>query len=214
MKHVMMLGFLGIAVLFTSLNCAGQDSVIVLPKPVQTGGMPLMDALKIRKSQRNLSSEKLSDQTVSNLLWAAWGITREDGRRTAPSARNAQEIDIYILMESGAYLFDAKTHTLKLQAAGDHRDLAGKQEYPKKAAMTLVYVVNYSKQSKNDKETKKRYAAVDTGFISQNVYLFCASENLGTVILGMIDAPAIAKRLNLTTDQEVMYTQPVGKLEK
>lgn len=189
-----------------SFHAMAQD--IELPTPATTGGKPLNEALKERKSLRDYSDKELTPQQLSNLLWAANGITREDGRRTAPTARNAQEIELYIILKDGVYLYqDTK---LKLVLKEDIRKLAGKQPFTWAAPVNIVYVADYEKQWDTTPEIKRQYAAVDSGFIAQNVYLHCASEGMACVFRGMIDAEALHKKLGLPATKEVLYGQSVG----
>jgi SagB-type dehydrogenase family enzyme len=199
------------AVALLSLAAVAQD--IKLPAPRTTGGKPLMEALNERKTTREFSPEKLSPQALSNLLWAAWGINRADGRHTAPSASNRQEIDVYVLMADGAYLYDAKTNTLKGVVAGDLRKQTGAQPFVAEAALNLVYVADMGKMGGND-EARYATASADTGFIAQNVYLFCASEGLGAVVRGSVDRTAVAKALSLRADQRITLGQTVGHIKK
>jgi len=186
-------------------------AVARLPKPKTEGGMPLMEALKKRHSSRRFADRKLSDQVLSDLLWAAFGVNRPDGRRTAPSAVNWQEIDIYVATADGLWLFDAKAHDLKPVLPKDIRALTGRQEFVKNAPVNLVYVADFAKMRKGTPEADKiLYSAADTGFISQNVYLFCASEGLATVVRGLVDRPALAKAIGLREDQRVILAQTVG----
>lgn len=183
----------------------------MLPKPRTEGGMPLMEALQKRRSTRQFSDRALSDQTLSNLLWAAFGVNREDGRRTAPSALNWQEIDIYVIKADGGWLFDARAHALKRVVDKDLRALAGTQAFVKTAPVNLIYVADYSRMGRKVAEADRiETAAADTGFIGQNVYLFAASEGLVTVVRGLIDRPALAKALGLRDDQRIVLGQSVG----
>jgi nitroreductase len=186
---------------------------IKLPAPRTTGGKPLMEALNERKTIREFSPEKLSPQALSNLLWAAWGINRPDGRRTAPSASNRQEIDVYVLASDGAYVYDAKANTLKSVLAGDVRKQSGAQPFVTEAALNLIYVADMGKMGGND-DARYATANADTGFIAQNVYLFCASEGLGTVVRGSVDRAGMAKTLNLRPDQRITLAQTVGHIKK
>ncbi len=179
---------------------------IKLPEPQKTGGMPLMEALNARQTQRTFSAKPLSEQQLANLLWAAFGINRPDGKRTAPSARNMQEIQIYAALPSGLYLYQAKSNTLERILAQDIRAQTGKQPFVKTAPVTLIFVSDYDRM-KNQSEF---YSAVDTGYISQNVYLFCASEKLHTVVLGSVDKEALQAAMKLTPNQHIILTQPVG----
>ena len=184
---------------------------IALPAPVMDGGKPLMNVLKARSSAREYGTEALPQQTLSNLLWAAWGANRPDGRRTAPSASNRQEIDIYVTLPSGAYVWDAKANVLNPVAPGDHRAGTGTQPFPATAALNLVYVADMSKVSRpaTDPQAMLNVGA-DAGFIAENVYLFCASEGLATVVRASIPKEALAKALNLRDTQVIVLAQTVG----
>ena len=208
--------FLTIAVVliiisFMTVSWAAELSAIKLPPPNLNSGKSLMQSLQARKSSRDFSTKKIPVQILSNLLWAACGINRpESGKRTAPSAVNWQEIDIYVAMAEGLYLYNAKEHILKPVLNRDIRALTGKQSFVKEAPVNLIYVADFSKISKADIEEKNLYSAADTGFISQNVYLYCASEGLATVVRGMIDKDALSKSMNLTDNQKIILAQTVG----
>jgi len=203
------LRFLLPVLLIAAVLCSAQEA-IQLPKPQMEGGKPLMQALKERQTGREFSSEKLSPQVLGNLLWAAWGVNRPDGRRTAPSAGNRQEIDIYVTLADGAYVYDAKNHSLQPVAKEDLRGATGKQPFVTAAPVNLVYVADFAKMGKATDENKIFSSAADTGFISQNLYLFCASEGLATVVRGSIDREGLAKVLKLRPDQRASLAQTVG----
>jgi SagB-type dehydrogenase family enzyme len=174
-----------------------------------------MQVLKERKSSREFSLEKLSLQVLSNLIWAASGVNRpESGRRTAPTAANWQEIDIYLAMAEGLYLYDAKSHLLKPVLAEDIRALTGLQPFVKDAPLNLIYVADFSRIGRGTREEKDFFSAADTGFIAQNVYLFCASEGLATVVRANIDKPTLAKTMKLGPDQKITLSQTVGYPKK
>ncbi len=199
------------AILLTVTAFAQDAKTIRLPKPNMSGGKPLMQALKERKSTREFSSKELAPQVLSDLLWAANGINRpESGFRTAPSAHNAQEIDIYVALSDGLYLFDAKAHELRMIASGDLRGLTGKQPFVKEAALNLIYVATFSKLGDRSSEDANFYAATDAGFVSENVYLYCASVGLATVVRGWMDRPVLEKAMKLGPDQKVILAQTVG----
>jgi SagB-type dehydrogenase family enzyme len=188
---------------------------IELPKPQMDGGKPLMQALKDRKTSREFSSEKLPLQTLSNMLWAANGINRPDSKKhTAPTAMNCQEIDIYVALADGLYLYDPNSNMLKAVLAEDIRAATGPQPFVKDAPVNLVFVSDYSKMSRASDEDKAFYSATDTGFISQNVYLYCASEGLATVVRAYVDKPALAKTMKLKDNQKVVLAQTVGYPKK
>jgi len=169
-----------------------------------------MEALKARRSIRAYSARKLSDQTLANLLWAADGVNRDDGKRTAPSAMNWQEVDIYLAAADGIYLYDAKANNLAFLYIYDVRALTGTQPFVKEAPLNLVFVADYAKMGRASDEDKAVLAAADTGFISQNVYLFCASEGLATVVHGGIDRTPLSKVLKLRPEQKIVLAQAVG----
>ncbi len=174
-----------------------------------------MQALLLRQSSREFSTEKIPLQVLSNLLWAANGVNRPDsGKRTAPTATNVQNIDVYAAMEDGLYLYDPAGHTLKLVLKEDVRGDTGKQDFVKEAPLNLIYVADLSKFKRGTDEDKLFYSAAHVGFISQNVYLFCASEGLATVVRGMVDKEALAKRMNLRSDQRIILAQTVGYPKK
>jgi nitroreductase len=200
--------------MFSTLTYGQELKPIKLLEPQTTGGKPLMQALKDRHSSREFSTEKLPLQTLSNLLWAGFGINRPSGQRTAPSAVNWQDIDIYVALEEGLYIYDAKANILNQILAEDIRGLTGMQPFPKTAAVDLIYVSDQSRMTRAEQGQKDLYSAADAAFISQNVYLFCASENLATVVIAMVDKPALAKKMGLKSDQKIMLVQPVGYPKK
>jgi SagB-type dehydrogenase family enzyme len=173
-----------------------------------------MEVLKDRKSTREFGSDTLSPQTLSNLLWAAFGINRPDGRRTAPSAMNWQEISIYVATPASVYVYDAKANVLEPVLAGDYRAATGTQSFVKDAAVNLVYVSDLSKTGGAPSSEAEMYTAADVGFIAQNVYLYCASEGLATVVRGSVDKPALAKTLKLQPQQRIILAQSVGHPKK
>jgi nitroreductase len=182
-----------------------------LPKPKTEGGMPLMEALKNRKSSREFADRSLSDQVLGNLLWAADGVNRPDGHRTAPSAMNWQQIDIYVAKADGLWLFDPNAHALTKVLDKDVREATGTQPFVKTAPVNLVYVADFARLPKNMADADKLFnSAADTGFIAQNVYLYCASEGLSAVVRGLVDKPVCAKAMGLRDDQKIILAQTVG----
>ena len=202
-----------VALLLVPVGLITGQELKPVPTPQTSGGKPLMQVLKERKSVRDFGPEALSKQTISNLLWAAWGINREDGRRTAPSASNRQEIDVYAIMADGAYLYDAQANALKPVTRSDLRKLAGTQPYPADAPLNLIYVADTAKLGGDD-AARLATANADTGFIAQNVYLFCASEGLGTVVRGSVNRDDLGKALNLRAGQRIILAQTVGYAKK
>jgi nitroreductase len=183
---------------------------VQLPKPETDIGRPLMQVLKDRSTTRDFSPKKLPPQLLSNLLWAAFGVNRPDsGKRTAPSAMDWQEIDVYVATADGLYVYDANRNQLNPVLRDDVRSQTGTQSFVKDAPLNLVYVANLVKTSGNTIE-RDMYVAADTGFIAQNVYLFCASESLATVVRGSIDRPALSKIMRLGPDQRIILAQTVG----
>jgi SagB-type dehydrogenase family enzyme len=170
-----------------------------------------MEVLKDRQTTRSFSEKRLPAQVLSNLLWAANGVNRPDsGKRTAPSAMNAQEIDIYVATAEGLHLFEAKEHRLRTILREDIRAQTGGQPFAKQAPVSLVYVADFEKMTKCTDAQRVFYSATDTGFVSQNVYLFCASEGLGTVVHDGVDRASLAPRMKLRPDQKIILAQCVG----
>jgi SagB-type dehydrogenase family enzyme len=183
---------------------------IVLPVPRKEGGMPLMEAISNRRSAREFSRQELPLPMLSNLLWAAYGVNRADGGRTAPSALNVQEIDVYVALPSGAYLYDAPAHSLRLVAGSDLRRVTGYQDFVDEAPLDVVFVADYSRMKLVPAAQRESFASVAAGAISQNLYLFAAGNGLSTVIRAWIDREAIADALGLSHDQQVLLSQTVG----
>ncbi|MBZ5537911.1 MAG: SagB/ThcOx family dehydrogenase [Acidobacteriia bacterium] len=199
-------------VLSSSLPLAQELKPIELPKPQLDGGRALMQVLKERHTTREFSTEKLPAQVLSNLLWAAFGINRpEIGGRTAPSAMNWQEIDLYVATADGLFLYDAKANLLKPIVKEDVRALTGSQSFVKEAPVNLIYVSDLARTNRASSEDRDLYTGADAGFISQNVYLFCASEGLATVVRGSVDRPTLAKVMKLRPEQRIVLAQSVGK---
>lgn len=200
-------GRAAVLALLSVLVCANfgsaQQSAIELPKPQTTGGMPLMQALAQRQTTRAFADKPLSQQMLSNLLWAAFGINRSPdvkpgGGRTAPSAMNRQEVHLYVVMSDGAYIYVAEQNQLRPVVSGDVRAKIA-QGAGAHAAVTIIYVA----------DAKLDYAQVDTGFIGQNVYLFAASEGLNAWIYALHGAD-VAGTLKLPEGMKGLYGQSVG----
>lgn len=183
---------------------------IKLPEVQKTGGMSLMEALQNRQSQRLFSSQDLSLQQMSNLLWAAYGINRPNGYRTVPSARTYHQFDIYIIKPEGWYVYDAQNHALLKMGNEDLREFAGTQPFVQTAPVNLIFVVDYDRMADSDDDFKKFYSATDVGYISQNVYLWCASENIATIVRGQIDKVKAKEVLKLRANQHILLAQTVG----
>ncbi len=187
---------------------------IQLAKPQTTSGNALVNLVAKRASSREFAPDALPVAVLSNLLWAAFGISRPDGKRTAPSARDRQEIDIYVAAPDALFLYDPRGNMLKPVAAVDIRGLTGTQPFVKQAAVNLIYVADTSKMGEMPQEEKMLWMGADTGVIAENVYLFCAAEGLATVLRAMIDRPALAKAMKLRADQVITLSQSVGYPKK
>jgi SagB-type dehydrogenase family enzyme len=203
-------------VLFLCAAVLAQDmKPIELTKPDTTGGKPLMQALKNRHSDREFSADTITLPVLSNLLWAGCGINRpEAGKRTAPSAMNWQEIDIYVATAHGLYRYDPAKHTLQPIVPDDIREQTGVQPYVKEAPINLVYVGDMAKAAKGPDSAKTNLMAADAAFISENIYLFCASEGLATVVRASFDRAILEKAMKLRPDQRVVLAQTVGYPKK
>lgn len=203
-----------IACLFLTLGYsqlyAQPIETIQLPEPQKTGGMSLMEALDNRQSQRSFSSEELTLQQMSNLLWAAYGVNRPNGYRTVPSARTAHEYDIYIIQHDGWYLYDAAKHVMLKMGNENLQQHAGTQDFVQTAPVNLIFVADFDKLASFNEEMATFYAACDVGYISQNVYLYCAAEGLATIVRGQIDKAKAKEVLKLRPNQQVMLAQTVG----
>ena len=184
--------------------------LIELPAPTKCGGKPLLDVLGMRRSTREFRDAELSAQAISNLLWAALGVNRSDGHRTAPSARNWQEIDVYVVLGEGTYLYEPRGHALRTILDRDIRAATGMQDFVGTAPLNLIYVADLARMDAQDRTEQRFYSAIDTGFVAQNVYLFCASEGLATVVRGLVDRKELAKVLRLRPEQRVIAAQTIG----
>ncbi len=192
-----------------SLAHAAELKPIVLPKPQTDGGRPLLQVLRDRKSVREFSTNALSAQTLANLLWAGFGINRpENGHRTAPSAMNCQEIDLYVALADGLFLYDAAANALKPVHARDIRAATGGGAFSKVAPVALILVADQTKMKAKPAD-REFYAAIDAGHISQNVYLFCASEGLAAVVHDL-DRAALGREMSLRPEQRIVIAQAVG----
>ena len=185
-------------------------SAIKLPAPDKTGGLPLMQALAKRRSSREFLRKPLPLPVLSSLLWAAFGVNRRGGGRTAPYALDAQEIDVYVALPDGAYLYDAQALTLRLVAASDLRRITGYQDFVDDAPLDLVLVADHARMRMVPAAQRESFASAAAGAIAENVYLYAASAGLATVIRAWIDRAAIADALGLTHDQQVLLSQTVG----
>lgn len=195
---------------------------IRLPKPEKDGGKSVLAALQVRKTIRNISAKQLPLQVLSNLLWAAFGVNREitsfdKPGRTAPSASNSQEIDLYVALPEGVYIYEAVPHQLNPVVAGDFRARSGRRS-ASTAPVNIFYVVDRNKydlgerqpdRAIGDPEVQKSYYYTDTGFIAQNVYLFAASQDL-VAWFHNCDKENTIKEFKLRPEQSVLFAQSVG----
>jgi SagB-type dehydrogenase family enzyme len=196
-------------VMLSCNNTKTTETVGVLPEPQISGGKPLMLALRDRRTGRDFSDKELSMQQISNLLWAANGINRPaEKRHTAPTAMNKQELEIYVAMKSGVYFFDADNQQLSKVLDTDIRAQIGSQQFHKIAPVNLLIVADLDKVFGND--TTKVYDALDAGYISQNIYLYCASEDLATVAVAMVNRDQVADLLHFTNRKKIILAHPVG----
>lgn len=185
--------------------------ILALPPPHLPREATLAHALEMRRSSREFSGRPLDPATLSGLLWAAWGMNRPATRhRTAPSARNWQEIDLYVVNADGAYLYAPDPPRLKLVSEGDHRAATGLQEFVAGVPVNLVYVADFTRMADASSEDRALYAAIDAGLIAQNVYLYCAATGLACVLRGLVDRERLAPLLHLGSGQRVIVAQSVG----
>lgn len=180
---------------------AQAQDINLLP-PEKTGGKSLLEAVNLRRSERSYVKKAMPAQQLSNLLWVANGFNRDD-KRTVPTAMNRQEMELYVLFDDGIYFYDAKEHSLKSIAKGDFRDALGQPDISNNAALSIVMVADLNKSSIES-------ARISSGYMSQNIYLFAASEGLGTVARGSFKNEDLAKALRLTDKQAIILVQPVG----
>ncbi len=203
----------GVLVLWPFIHSHGSEPLepISLSAPETSDGMPLMQAFSNRRSTKEFTAQAIPSQQLSNLLWAAFGINRpESGKRTAATAVNCQDIDIYVVFEQGAYVYEAKEHRLIPVVNRDLRLLAATQEYAQVAPINLVYVSDHRKMADRFGDKKLIYGAFHAGSISQNVYLYCASAGLGAVVRDSVDRASLKEALGLEDEQVIVMAQSVG----
>lgn len=201
---------LSLLLVAAAVSLLAAEVVVPLPKPEMTGGKSLMEALAARKSSRDFQAgATLTRQELGNLLWCANGYNR-DKMRTAPSAVNAQAIDIYVFDAEGIWLYLPAESALKLVKKGDFRKDTGKQPFVAKAAVNLLFVYDLDKWPRPGK-SDGRWADADAAFCSENIYLYCASAGLKTVVRGMFDEAALRTLLELPKSKLLVLTQSVGK---
>jgi SagB-type dehydrogenase family enzyme len=202
--------FLGVMLMSKAVLAQG-GGVIALPPPQTTGTTPLMQALRSRRSTREFSLRPLPLDVLSTLLWSAIGVNRpESGGRTAPSAHNWQEIEVFVALPDGTYRYDPRDHALRLVVASDLRAATGIQDFVATAPLNLVYVADFGKMVGASAEDRTFYAAAGAGFVAQNVYLYCAAAGLACVVRGLVDRRKLAPALQLPIDQRIVLAQTVG----
>ena len=194
------------------------NEVRMMPDPQIDLAFPLMKALQRRRSKRRWREGNISEQDLSNLLWAACGETfpatkRLKCKRTAPSATNCQDIRLYVILKTGVYRYEERSHQLLKVSDDDLRWHITNQNMLKDAPLGLVYVADYSRMKsylRKDVTRQKLVSGTDTGFISQNVYLYCAAANLSTTIIGLVDRHNLGALMGLAEHEKVVFTQVVG----
>lgn len=187
---------------------------IELPAPRKSGGMPLFNALAQRRSVRAFGPQPIPQELVSDLLWAAFGVNRPaTGDRTAPYWRHVMVIDLYLAIADGVWIYEPKTHALLPCSKDDIRKETGMQDFVASAPLELLYVA-HGERMDVPAEDRRLYASVDAAFIGQNVYLFCASEGLGSVFRGSFDQAKLARLMRLADQQFVTFVQTVGYSSK
>lgn len=176
-----------------------------LPAPQTTGGAPMMEVMAQRQSQRDIDpTSNVSRQDLSNILWAAWGITH-DGKHTVATAMNRQELVLYVITATEISRFNPETNTLTVVNRGDFRDVVGRQDFAKTAPLNIALVVD------TDKQARAEFQAYTTGAASQNIYLYCAQAGLKTVVRAMLNDAELSKAMKLPDNERLLYVQTIGK---
>lgn len=199
-------------VAFFAAVLIGEAANFQLPQPGPGGDMTLTQALKNRRTVREYELRELNQSELASLLWAACGVNRADGRRTAPTGRNVQDIDVYVMLPTGVYRYLAQQNQLEPVNAGDHRAAAGKQAFAVTAPVNLFYVQDLARAMNADEKNTARHGGIHAGAIMQNVYLFCAANGFGTVARDMLDREKLAAVLKLDSTQQIILGQSVGAL--
>lgn len=190
---------------------ADAAQTVPLPAAPRRGGRPLFETLMHRQSQREFSPQALTPQQLAEVLWAAAGINRPDlGGRTAPSALNAQEVEVYAAMASGLYRYDPAAHALERVVAADVRRVTGYQDFVDSAPLDLVYVADHARMKMVPAAQREAFAFAAGGAMAQNVYLCCASQGLAAVIRAWFDHRALGEAMGLGADHQLLLAQTVG----
>lgn len=180
-------------------------SAEVLPTPQTTGGMPLMQAMQERKSMRDIDPTlTVTKQDLSNMLWAAWGITH-DSKRTIATAMNRQELELYVITATEISRYDAESNTLTVVNTGDFRNMQARQDWAKTAPINIALVVN------TDKQRKDEFQNYTAGAASHAIYLYCAAAGLKTTVRAMLDNKEVEQALKLGENERLLYIQTVGR---
>jgi nitroreductase len=203
-------GLVSSALLSAAPSLGAQTTTRELPPPRAQGGKPLIEALRLRRSIREYSDRPLPAQVLSDLLWAAFGVNRPSGDRTAPYWRHIMVIDVYAAMADGVWLYEPGRHVLLQHLPVDIRAQTGLQDFVASAPLNLIYVAHGERMQDVSAPDRRLYASVDTGFIGQNVYLFCASEGLATVFRGAVPYEKLNRTMQLGAEQFVTFAQTVG----
>ena len=191
------LGVLAFSFMF-SATLANANEVQTLPAPNIKGGQPLMETLTNRKTIRDFSDQAIDNQTLSEILWSAWGISHGE-KRTIPTSQNKQNLKVYVTKADGTWLYNAKDNRLEQVSNQDLRALMAKQDFVKTAPITLIFTGTDAKNS-----------PMHAGSAYQNVGLYCASQGLGNVVRGYLDREAVEKALKLPSEEKVIITQTIG----
>ncbi|MBN1416298.1 MAG: SagB/ThcOx family dehydrogenase [Bacteroidales bacterium] len=203
--------FYMLIIALTKFTCNAQlNDTVLLPDPVKQEGKALMQALNERHSSREYVDKELTLQQMADMLWAAYGINRKDGRRTVPSARNKQEIDVYVTTAEGVFLYDALENSLVRISGDDIRGRTGGQPWVKTAAVNIIYVCDKTRAASQDERGVLVNAAFTAGACAQNVYLYCASEGIGSVVRGSFNGDELRGLLKLNDNQVIVMAQTVG----
>jgi hypothetical protein len=185
-----------------------------LSPPTRSGGMPLMSALSRRQSQREFAPDDLPEQILSDLLWAAGGVNRQDvGGRTVPSAMNSQEVLLYAAMPQGLFFYEPTSHELRLIVESDVRRVTGNQDFVDSAPLDLVFVADHARMGLVPAAQREGYAYATAGAMAQNVYLYCAAQGLATVIRAWFDRHALSQAMGLEADHQLLLAQTVGAIK-
>ncbi len=202
-----------IAFICTLSFAQGAPKTIKLLPPTYDEGMTLMQALKNRKSSKGFTEKEISLQDISNMMWAALGVNRPDGKRTAPTGSNRQEIELYAFFKTGAYYYNYKDHTLELVAEGDHRSITGRAD-AQKAYLNLLFIADSDKTGPGHRPGDANTVSyVNVGYVSQNVYLYCANAGIGSRARGGWNQQKVVETLGLKETMIVVLGQTVGYCE-